>query len=64
MSPATKGTSAAAGIAGSLVVIVVWVLHQYAGVDVPPEVAGAAGMILTAVAGLFVHGGINGAAPG
>ena len=60
VNAANKGTSAAAGIAGSIVVIAAWLLHQYVGVDLPAEVAGAVGMILTPLLGYFIHDGSAG----
>lgn len=57
MSPATKGTATATGIAGAIVVIAAWTLHQYAHVDIPAEVAGAAGTLIAAALAPFIHGG-------
>lgn len=42
-----------ATLAGAVVLIVVWVLSTYAAVEVPPEVASAASLILMAGAAYF-----------
>ena len=60
MTPATKGTLSATGIAGSIVVIASWLLHQYAHIDLPPEVAGALGMLIGAALAPLIHRGTPG----
>ena len=42
---------AAAGIAGAVTVILVWLLNTAAGVDVPPEVASSFTAVLAFAAG-------------
>lgn len=46
---------AAGGLAGSLTIILVWVLNTAIGVDVPPEVASAFTTILTFGTGFIVN---------
>lgn len=43
----------ATGATGALTVILVYCLHQYANVDLPPEVASAVTLILSTVAAWF-----------
>jgi hypothetical protein len=45
---------AAAGVAGAVSIVVVWVLHRFVQVDVPPEVASAGTTILAFLAGYFM----------
>ena len=59
MTPATKGTATATGIAGAIVVIAAWTLHQYAHVEIPAEVAGAAGTLIAAAIAPLIHGASN-----
>ena len=59
MTPTPK--VAAAGIAGAVSVILVWLLNTVAGVDVPPEVAAAFTTVLAFGAGyLKAPAGDNG----
>lgn len=53
-----NGKVYAAGISGAAVVVLAWVLHQFAHVDLPPEVQASVQTILTGAAVYFVpHGG-------
>lgn len=45
--------TAATAVAGSATIILVWVLHTYAKVDVPPEVASSFTVIIATVASWF-----------
>jgi putative flippase GtrA len=44
---------AAAGIAGAITTIVIWILNSLLGVEVPPEVAAAITTVLAFLAGYF-----------
>jgi len=52
-SVAPRPKVAAAGIAGAAATILIWILHDLAGVDVTPEVAAAIATILAFLAGYF-----------
>lgn len=52
MTPSTKVTAATAAVA--VAVIGVWLIEYFGGVDLPTAVEGAAGIVLTFLAGYFV----------
>lgn len=41
----------AGGVGGALTVVALWALAEYGGVTLPPEVAGAVGVLIGGVAG-------------
>lgn len=49
IQPKTWAAAGGAGAAGAFTTIMVWVLKQYAHVDIPPEVQGAIITLITAV---------------
>ncbi len=50
-SVAPRPKIAAAGIAGAATTILIWILHDLVGVEVPPEVAAALATLLAFAAG-------------
>jgi putative flippase GtrA len=52
-SAAPRPKVAAAGIAGAITTIVIWILNSLLGVEVPPEVAAAITTVLAFLAGYF-----------
>jgi len=52
-SVAPRPKVAAAGIAGAAATILIWILHDLAGVDVTTEMAAAIATILAFLAGYF-----------
>jgi len=43
----------ASGIAGVIVTVIIWALGNFAGVEVPAEVAAALVVVITFIAGFF-----------
>lgn len=43
----------AAGLAGIIVTVIVWVLGNFWGIEVPPEVAAALVTVITFITGFF-----------
>jgi uncharacterized membrane protein YfcA len=56
LKPSTSTVSSAA-IGVPLGIVVVWALHEFAGVDMPSEVAAATGSLVGALVGYFFYGG-------
>lgn len=56
IKPSSSSVSSAA-IGVPLGIVVVWALHQFAGVDMPAEVASAVGALVGALSGYFFYGG-------
>jgi hypothetical protein len=52
-SLAPRPKVAAAGIAGTITTVLIWILHNLAGVDVTPEVAAALATVIAFAAGYF-----------
>lgn len=53
MNPTAKKFSAVA-IGGSLTVILVWAAKQFGGIDIPAEVAGAGGSLLSVLVSVAI----------
>ena len=58
-SQPSASTVASVGIGIPLTVLVIWLLKTYLAVDMPPEVQGALGALLSTATGYFFSGGKN-----
>jgi len=53
----SSSTVASAAIGAPAGIVVVWMVREFAGVDMPAEVAAAVGSIVSFVVGYFFYGG-------
>lgn len=50
-SPKTRAVATPAGTALAFVIIVSWAAHDFGGITIPPEVASALGVLVSALMG-------------